>query len=87
LKAKNMQIEMVYRELSEIFRDIFMRDDLIIISTLSSKDVEDWDSFKMIEIIMAIEEQFNVKLSTKEVDGLRSVGDLANVIFNKVSSR
>jgi acyl carrier protein len=78
-----MANEAIYEKLTEVFQDIFLRDDLVLTPALSAKDVEGWDSFKMIEIIMATEEQFGVKLSTSEVDSLQSVGDLVTIIKAK----
>ncbi len=43
----------IYRDLSEIFADVFMRDDIVLSAPLTAKDVKGWDSFKQIEIIMA----------------------------------
>ena len=49
-----------------------------------AKHVAGWDSFKQIEIIMAAEERFAIRLTTREMDGLHSVGDLVRVIVGKV---
>ena len=73
----------IYDVLTEIFRDVFMREDLALKSELSAKDVEGWDSFKQIEIIMAVEERFRIKLTTREMDSLQNVGDLVRVIVGK----
>jgi acyl carrier protein len=70
----------IYAGLGEILQDVFLRDDLKIGPGLSAKDVEGWDSFKQIEIIMATEERFGIKLSTREIDGLANLGDLARVV-------
>lgn len=75
----------VYGALDEIFKDVFMRDDLALKAELTAKDVQGWDSFKQIEIIMATEERFNIKFTTRELDSLRCVGDLASVILNKAA--
>ncbi len=69
--------------LTEIFRDVFMRDDMALRPDLSARDVEGWDSFKQIEIIMAAEARFGIKMTTRELDSLRNVGDLARVIASK----
>ncbi len=66
----------IYEALTEIFHEVFMSDDMKLTPELSAKDVAGWDSFKQIEIIMATEERFGVKLMTREIDGLRNVGDL-----------
>ncbi len=73
----------IYRDLTEIFHDVFMRDDLVLKAELSAKDVQGWDSFKQIEIIMAIEERFGIKFTTRELDSLQNVGDLVRVVAAK----
>ncbi len=73
----------LYDVLTEIFNDVFMRDDMKLTPELSAKDVGGWDSFKQIEIMVSVEEQFDIKLNTKEIDGLKNVGDLADVIRKK----
>ena len=73
----------IYEDLTEIFNDVFMRDDMKLTPELSAKDVDGWDSFKQIEIMVSVEERFGIKLNTKEIDGLRNVGDLADVVARK----
>ena len=73
----------IYQGLSEILADIFMRDDIVASPGLTAGDVEGWDSFKQIEIIMASEERWNIKFSTRELDSLHSVGDLVRLIGTK----
>jgi acyl carrier protein len=67
--------------LTDIFRSVFMRSDLELTSGLSAKDVPGWDSFKQIEIIMAIEERLAIRMSTRELDSLQNVGDLMRVVL------
>lgn len=69
----------IYSALTEIFRDVFM-NEMDLTPQLSAKDVEGWDSFKQIEIILATEQRFGIRLKTREIDGLSCVGDLASVI-------
>lgn len=73
----------VYAALAEIFADVFMRDDIALTPELTAKQVKGWDSFKQIEIIMACEEKWGIKFNTRELDALRCVGDLANMVANK----
>lgn len=75
----------IYPALSEIFADVFMRDDLKLTPALTAKDVQGWDSFKQIEIIMATEERYGIKFNTRELDSLQSVGDLVKVIATKTA--
>ena len=73
----------LYEQLNEIFRDVFMRDELSVSSATTAKDVPGWDSFKQIEIIIAVEEKFSIKLHTRELDALQNVGDLARAVAAK----
>ena len=73
----------IYAELGEIFRDVFLTDDIELRPELSAKDVPGWDSFKQIDIILAVEEKYRIKLNTKELDSLHNVGDLVRVIADK----
>jgi acyl carrier protein len=73
----------VYTDLKEIFDDVFMRDDIALTPELTAKQVQGWDSFKQIEIVMASEEKWKIKFNTRELDGLQAVGDLAKLIVAK----
>ena len=73
----------IYETLTTIFRDVFLRDDMELSAGLSAKDVPDWDSFKQIEIIIAVEEHFRIKFRTPEMDSLNNVGDLVHLIAAK----
>jgi acyl carrier protein len=72
--------------LTEIFHDVFLRDDLVLRPDLTAKDVPGWDSFKQIEIVMAAEEKFGIKMSTRDLDSLQNVGDLLRVIGTKTGA-
>jgi acyl carrier protein len=73
----------IYGDLTEIFHDVFMRDDIKLSPELTAKGVQGWDSFKQIEIIMACEEKWGIKFNTRELDALRCVGDLATMVGKK----
>jgi acyl carrier protein len=73
----------IYAELGEIFSDVFLTDDIELRPELSAKDVPGWDSFKQIDIILAVEEKYRIKLNTRELDSLQNVGDLVRVITAK----
>jgi acyl carrier protein len=73
----------IYAALTDIFRDVFLDEGLILTPTLAASDVSGWDSFKQIEILIASEERFGIKFTTRELDGLMNVGDLVRVIEAK----
>ncbi len=69
----------IYANLSEIFDDVFMRN-MKLSPEMSTKTVPDWDSFKQVEIIISVEQKFDFKFTTRELDGLKCLRDLVGVI-------
>ena len=50
----------------------------------TAKDVPGWDSLKQVMILTGIEERFGLQFSSREMDALRSVGDLIELVARKV---
>jgi acyl carrier protein len=75
----------IYQTLTRIFQDVFLRYDLTLTQELSAANVEGWDSFKQIEIIIAVEEHYGIKLRTRELDSLDNVGALVRLIAAKTA--
>ena len=76
----------IYSTLNEVFSEIFMRDDIVLTATTTAADINGWDSFRQIEIVMAAEERYDIKFQTREIDNLKNVGDLVRTIAAKVGS-
>lgn len=70
----------IYEQLTEIIRDVLMDFDLVLRPDLTAKEVEGWNSYKMIEIIVAVESHFGLKVKSKELDDMENVGDLVTLI-------
>ena len=69
--------------LQEIFRDIFDDEKLIITEEMSANDIEDWDSLAQINLIIAIEKEFKVKLRLEEVSNLKNIGEMLELLSKK----
>ena len=74
----------ILAKLSEIFRDAFDDDSIVISESANSADIENWDSFMQINLIMACETEFRVKFDLKDVISLRNVSSMADVIERKL---
>lgn len=73
----------VLADLTTIFRGIFDDPALDIIPETTAGDVAGWDSARMVEIIIEAEAFFECSFSSKEVDGLKNVGDFVHLISRK----
>jgi len=60
----------------EVFRQTFHNPSLIIAANMVTGDLPGWDSFKNVEILLACETNFGIRFRSKEIDLIRSVGDL-----------
>lgn len=65
---------------TSVFRDVFDDDDLIVSPEMTAADVPGWDSLKMINLLVVIETRIGVRLRSSEVDCLRCVGDIVDIV-------
>ena len=70
--------------LTEVFRTLFDIPDIEIRDSLAAKDIDDWDSFNHINLIINIEQEFNVRFTSEEVSGMQNVGDLKKILAAKI---
>lgn len=73
--------------LTAIFRDIFDDEQLTLTPETTADDVEQWDSFNHINILVAAEARFGIKFNTAEIEGLKDVGELAALIARKTGAK
>lgn len=80
-----MNTEQIYSQLTGIFREVFDDPTVTPRPDMTAEDVKDWDSFNHINLIVAIEAHFKIKFKTAELEQLRNVGNLVEVIERKVN--
>jgi acyl carrier protein len=80
-----VQSEEIYSALNAIFEEVFFRDDIKLRPDLTAQDVEGWTSYKQVEIVLATEERFGIRLHSREINGLTCVGDLVDLIAQKTA--
>jgi acyl carrier protein len=74
----------ITRALSDIFRKVFSDDSLILTEELTANDVDNWDSLSHMILIKEIEDVFNIKFKLKELNKMRNVGEMIDLIMLKV---
>jgi acyl carrier protein len=80
-----MNKETVKQHLEAIFQDVFDDSLLKIRADMTAADVEGWDSLSHINLIVAVEKEFRIRLTTAEVRGLNNVGDFMALIAKKTA--
>jgi acyl carrier protein len=66
--------------LTQIFRENFDNESLALTLATTRRDVSGWDSAKTVLLVLAVEERFDIRLRSKEIDALRSIGDWLDLI-------
>jgi len=73
----------ILNDVQDIFRDVFDEDDLVITKEMNANDIEDWDSLMQIRLIVAIEKKFSVKFAFNELNDLKNIGEMIDIIEKK----
>jgi acyl carrier protein len=80
-----METQQITERLTGTFREVFDDPNLVIQRGTTAEDVEDWDSLTHINLMVAVEREFKIKLTTAEVTGMKDVGDLIDLIAKKAA--
>ena len=68
-----MSREEIMEKVTEIFREVFDDEELVITDATNSDEIEDWDSLEHISLIVSMEKEFNLKFDIKQVNKLENV--------------
>mgnify|MGYP003981678145 CR=1 FL=1 len=74
----------LFDQVQDIFRDIFDEDDMVIEDKTSSDDIEDWDSLNHINLVSAIEKEFEIRFALGELMALKDVGAMIDLMIEKL---
>ena len=79
-----MTREAVFEKLNEVFRDVFEDDDITVDDSTTSADVDGWDSLEHINLINAVEQEFDIKFNMGQILSMKNVGEMADIIISKL---
>ena len=80
-----MSLDDIYQQLSGILRDVFDDDSLVARADLTASQVDGWDSFSHLRLMLSVERSFGVDFAASEISSLKNVGELASLIQSKLS--
>jgi acyl carrier protein len=69
--------------LEPIFRDVFGDEAIKLSRNTTADDVDVWDSLTHMHLVMAVERQFKVKFALGELQDLKNVGEMLDLINKK----
>ncbi len=75
--------ETVLAELQPIFEEVLDQPGLSVTRNSNAWNTPNWDSLAQIDLIEMSERRFAVRFSLVELQGLKEVGDLVDLIIQK----
>jgi acyl carrier protein len=70
-------------ELIQLFAEVLQVDPSELSDSSSPETVKQWDSLSAMSLVVAIEERFDVQLSTKEIMKMSTIGLARKTLRNK----
>ncbi|RUR07929.1 acyl carrier protein [Legionella sp. km772] len=78
-----MNRETIVKKTQEVFRDIFDEPSLVIYNEMSSNNLASWDSLHHINLLIAIQNEFQIKFDLQEIQRLKNVGAIIDLVWQK----
>ena len=80
-----MDEQTILAKLTEIFREVFEDDAIVLTRATTAEDIPQWDSMNHITIVVETERRFGIKFRTAEIEELKNVGELADLVAAKLA--
>ena len=79
-----MNKEQVLNKITEILNEVLEKSDVVLEESTMAKDIDGWDSLNHAIFIGDIQQHFNVKFALREVLNLKNVGNICDLVLQKI---
>jgi len=80
-RKMRMSREVIFERLNQVFRDVFDDETIEVGEQTTADEIEDWDSFEHINLILAVEQEFGISFPMGKAQTMKNVGEMADVII------
>jgi acyl carrier protein len=77
----------ILKQTTDVFKDVLEDEKIVLQDRTTANDVEEWDSLNHIQLVVAIEKNFNIRFTSKEIQSWSNVGELIDCIKTKIQPR
>jgi acyl carrier protein len=77
----------ILEKVQTVFRDVFDNDSIEITPDTRAEDIEEWDSLSHVQLIVELEKEFSVKLTSKEIFSWDNVGEMVQALETKIDNK
>lgn len=82
-----MENNEILQEVQSIFREITDNPSTVLTTTTIADDVEEWDSLVHVQLLVAIEEKYNISFSADQIGTFVNVGQMCDAIEAAISKK
>jgi acyl carrier protein len=77
----------ILSKVGESIASILDQPNLVVTMRTTAEDIEGWDSFNHVNIVVATEQAFGIRFSTPEIEKLKNVRELVALIGTKLAKK
>jgi acyl carrier protein len=74
----------IRENLTNIFKEVFDEETLVLTDEMTADDVDAWDSLSHVNLMIAIEIAFDIEFKQSEIQNFANVGELILGIEKKL---
>lgn len=79
-----MTRKIIQNKIQDIFREIFDDQNLIVDENTNPENIKEWDSLAHVNILVAIEKEFDVKFEISEIENTKNVEEILKLVIKKI---
>lgn len=72
--------------LEPVFQEVFDDNSIHLTRTTTADDIDEWDSLTHMNLVIALELKFKIKFALGELQTLRNVGEMLDLINKKLKN-
>lgn len=77
----------ILEQMTPTFQQVFDDSDISLSRDTTADDIAGWDSLSHMNLIVAMELKFKIKFALGELQKLKNVGQMADLITKKVAAK
>ncbi|MFN8036565.1 MAG: acyl carrier protein [Acidimicrobiia bacterium] len=82
-----MTREDVLNALREVAQEVLDADPAAVVENARFKEDLDADSLDLVELVMGLEERFDITVPEEDLDGVTTVGQAVDLVLGKLAAR
>ena len=79
-----MEKSEIIEKITKIFRKTFNEENLVLNEEMTANDVDNWNSLSHMIMISEVEKEFSVKFKLKDLNRLKNVGSLIEIVESRL---